>query len=155
MSRTNLHGTAVRLGDLGILIRGPSRSGKSALALSALRRAEGLGLSAGLVSDDQVMVRCAGGQVLVDAPASIAGMIEVSGVGIVRETAAGETALSLVVDLADPELIDRLPDEASADIAGVPVRRVLLPRREAAFGADVLVSLACNAALDPSAGTTK
>ena len=68
----NLHGCAIRIGDLGILIRGPARSGKSSLALSTLRRCTALNLEALLVADDRVVVAQEGGNVvdLVD-PAGI------------------------------------------------------------------------------------
>ena len=60
----NLHGCAIRIGDLGILIRGPARSGKSSLALSTLRRCSALNLEALLVADDRVVVAQDGGNAI-------------------------------------------------------------------------------------------
>ena len=138
----NLHGTVIALCGTGILIRGASRSGKSALALSTLRRAEMLGMDAVLVSDDQVLVEVRDGCVQAVAPTTIRGMIEISGVGILREASIDRVALGLVVDLCEPETIHRLPGTMTTDIAGIDLRLIVLPARQAAFAADVLVSLA-------------
>ncbi|GGD03248.1 HPr kinase/phosphorylase [Aureimonas glaciei] len=148
MSPVNLHGTVIALGGIGILIRGPSRSGKSALALSALRRAEMLGLSAALVADDQVFIEIREGQVEAVAPAPIRGLIEISGVGILHEASIDRIALQLVVDLCEPETLHRLPGVLRTAIAGTDLRLIVLPARQAAFSADVLVSLARGGAAD-------
>ncbi len=142
----HVHGTAIALAGHGVLIRGRPRSGKSALAFMALRRAEAAGLPAGLVADDQVrLVPGADGRLAMAAPASIAGLLELSGVGILGEAqSVGVPALDLLVDLlADPEA-ERLPDPAAGRLAGRPVRRIVLPEREAALGAEILVHLARN-----------
>ena len=138
----NLHGCAIRIGDLGILIRGPARSGKSSLALSTLRRCTALKLDALLVADDRVVVaQDVGNAVAMSAPAALAGLIEVSGIGILREPFATSARLGLVVDLVDPAGIERLPEPRTAEILGQVIRRVELPAREAGFGADILASL--------------
>lgn len=137
----NLHATVIAVGGEGILLRGPARSGKSALALSLLRRAELLGLPAALVADDQVFVEAIDGRVEAIRPDEIKGLIEISGIGIVPEASIARVELSLVVDLADVAAIERMPGATVADIAGVAVRRIVLPARQAAYGADVLHSL--------------
>ncbi|MCW4115138.1 HPr kinase/phosphorylase [Aurantimonas sp. MSK8Z-1] len=140
-SFVNVHATAIRLGGFGILIRGPARSGKSALALAALRRAEAAGLTAALVSDDQVFVEAEGDALLARAPETIRGLIEVSGVGILRQPTVGGARIELLADLVPTETIDRLPDQTHVHVCGIMLRRILLPAREAAFAADVLVTL--------------
>jgi HPr kinase/phosphorylase len=144
----NHHATAIAIGaDGGVLIRGAARSGKSALAWSALRRAELLGLPALLVADDQVLLDRVGDRLRARAPAAIAGRIELSGVGILAEPWAGEAFLSLVVDLAEPQTIERLPEAAEVWLLGAALRRLVLPAREASFGADVLQGLLMRPAL--------
>lgn len=145
----NVHATAIVIGGLGILIRGPSRSGKSSLALSALRRAEAAGLEAALVADDQVFLETvrtgpesAPTGLFAVAPPSIRGLIEISGVGILKEAFVERAAIGLVVDLLDPAAIERLPEAATIRLEGVKTARVQLGQREASFGADILVSLA-------------
>lgn len=137
----NVHATAIALSGRGILIRGRSGSGKSALALSTLRRADALGLEAALVADDQVLVERNGEHVDALAPEAIRGLIEVAGVGILPERSIARIRLELLVDLVAPGEIPRMPDSAAAGILGVTLRRIVLPERQAAFGADVLHSL--------------
>ena len=142
MSRPpNLHATVVAIAGRGILLRGPARSGKSALALSLLRRAELLGYAAALVADDQVFLEVEGSAVHAVAPEAIRGLIEISGVGIVSEPSIPRVRLELVVDLVEAEGLERMPEEATTDIAGIALRRILLPARQAAWGADVLHTL--------------
>ncbi|KAB0682885.1 HPr kinase/phosphorylase [Aureimonas leprariae] len=138
----NHHGTAIAVGEAGILIRGSARSGKSSLAFAALRRAELLGVPAFLVADDQVLLDRVGERVRARAPASIRGLIEVSGVGILPEPTVDEVVLTLLVDLAEPAAIERLPASGSATLLGLTLRRVVLPARQAPFGADILQGIA-------------
>lgn len=148
MSETaNVHGSAVLLGRTGILVRGPARSGKSALCLSTLRRAASLGIDSWLIADDRVLIAAGPAGLVLSGPATLRGLIEISGVGIVTERSADSAPLSLVVDLCEPTVIDRMPEETDTEVAisGAMVRRVRLPARSAAFGADVLVSLALGA----------
>ena len=87
---------ASRDGD-GVLLLGPPGAGKSSLLLRLLD----LGFS--LVADDQVEI--AGG--FARAPAALAGMLEVRGLGIVRLPYAERTTLRLAVQL---ERGDRMPE---------------------------------------------
>ena len=121
-----LHGTAIAIGTRAALIRGPSGSGKSDLALRCL----GYGASslvdqpAVLVADDQVEISVTGdGKALhVSAPATIRGRIEVRGIGIMDVPTVTGARLVLVVDLVSPEVMVRMPEIAWTAIASVPVR---------------------------------
>src|SRR5689334_113133 len=84
-----VHGTSVALGGDGILLRGPSGSGKSDLAL---RLIDG---GARLVSDDQTELRVFGEELRMTAPASIAGRLEVRGIGILHVPSAASAPLRL------------------------------------------------------------
>ena len=89
-----------------MLIGGRSGSGKSDLALRLIDR------GAVLVSDDYTMLERVGrARCARRAPATIAGKIEMRGVGIVELGAAPDVPVALFVDLdAAPE---RLPEPAS------------------------------------------
>src|SRR5690242_15181364 len=100
------HGTCVEIGGVGVLLRGPPGSGKSDLALRLIDR------GARLVADDQTELRREGAAVLASAPPSIAGRIEVRGVGILELPQAPSVALGLVVDLVPAADIERLPEPA-------------------------------------------
>ena len=73
-----LHASAVAVEGRGCLITGAAGSGKSTLAL------EMVALGAELVADDRVDIRRSGKALLLSAPASIAGLVEARGVGILR-----------------------------------------------------------------------
>ena len=52
--RQNIHATGLVLDGVGLILRGPSGSGKSILALTLLDAWETRGLTARLVSDDRI-----------------------------------------------------------------------------------------------------
>ncbi|MFN7269838.1 MAG: HPr kinase/phosphorylase [Cereibacter sp.] len=98
-----LHASCVALEGRGLLILGPSGSGKSSLALQMI------GLGAALVADDQVDVTCAGDALVAAAPPALAGLIEARGVGLLRAGPVASVPLHLAVDLGQPAS-PRLPD---------------------------------------------
>src|SRR6185436_11959733 len=98
-----VHGTCVALGRTAALLRGPSGSGKSDLALRFLflaRRGPAALEAPILVADDQVWLVRNGGHLLAKPPDTIRGKMEVRGVGIVEVKSLIEADLALVVDLA-------------------------------------------------------
>ena len=70
---THVHGSAVALGECGVLIRGASGSGKSALALAVVEAWRGRGDFACLVGDDRVRIELCGGRALMSPHRSIEG----------------------------------------------------------------------------------
>ena len=92
-----MHGSCVARDGAGVLILGPSGSGKSDLALRLLGR------GFVLVADDQIDI--ADG--FARAPDALAGMLEVRGLGIVRLPYLSGAKLNVVIALT--ELSDRLP----------------------------------------------
>jgi RNase adaptor protein for sRNA GlmZ degradation len=117
MTQQLAHATCVALEGRAVLLRGPSGSGKSDLALRLI--AEG----ARLIADDQTVLTLRDGRILASAPASIAGKLEVRGLGIQRVPSLGEAPLALIVDLVGPGAVERLPEGQSEELLGV-----LLPR---------------------------
>lgn len=100
----SIHASAVRLGPAGILIRGPSGSGKSSLALALL---DG---GAELIADDRVELSATDAGVQAAAVAAIAGLIEVRGQGIFQVPYRSPAPIHLVVDLCPPEDCPRHPE---------------------------------------------
>ena len=134
---TNLHATCVAFGRIGILIRGPSGSGKSSLALR-LVDAQGYGigpnkLKAKLVADDQVMVERKGLNVSASTPAALSGRLEIRGLGIVTLEHLKAVNLRLVVDLVPTYSISRMPELADArvELLGVMLPRLYLDAQTA------------------------
>lgn len=118
-----IHATALIVGRCGILIRGPSGSGKSALALSLLQAADGT--FARLVGDDRIHLEARHDRLLMRPATALQGLIEVRGLGIVRVPFEPVAVAHLVVDIEAADT-RRLP--ASADlvtlIEGVRVARL-------------------------------
>lgn len=108
-----VHATTVDIHGQGVLIRGPSGSGKSDLALRLL---DG---GARLVADDQTEVSRQGDQLIARSPDSIAGLLEVRGLGIVKVDYSPWVALALVVDLVADNKIERLPEPGSEQFFGI------------------------------------
>jgi HPr kinase/phosphorylase len=97
-----IHATAIVVGEAGILILGPSGSGKSALALALLARARDAGLFAALIGDDRVWLRAVDGRLLAAGAAHMAGLIERRGVGILTVAWQPEAVVRLAIDLSAP-----------------------------------------------------
>jgi HPr kinase/phosphorylase len=115
-----VHGTAIAIEGDAILLRGPPGAGKSDLAL---RLIEG---GARLLADDQALLRRADKHILVRAPAAIAGLIEVRGVGIVRVDSLDEAPLELVVDLVPAAQVERIPDNRFEVLLGLSIPLIAL-----------------------------
>ena len=124
-----IHASVVLVAPCAILIRGPSGSGKSRLALNLLQAASsGPLLFARLVADDRVCVQAAHGRLIARPPDSLAGLLEVRGLGIHRLPYEPLAVVSWVVDL-DAVTPMRLPDQNAAQttISGVSLRRMAVP----------------------------
>jgi HPr kinase/phosphorylase len=96
-ARQQVHASCVSRNGDGVLLIGPSGSGKSDLALRLLGR----GFT--LVADDRVDIEDS----IAAAPAGLAGLLEVRGLGIVRLPFAATARLALVADLGGTG--ERLP----------------------------------------------
>ena len=100
----------------GVLIEGPSGSGKSDLALRCI------GAGFRLVADDRAVVFASKGRLYGKAPVALRGLLEVRGVGIVAEPAARMAWIVLVARCGDRrDSSPRLPDPTFATLAGVQV----------------------------------
>lgn len=114
LSSETLHASCVSIGGRAVLIGGRSGRGKSDLALRLIDR------GARLVADDYTFVRRVEGRLTASAPETIAGKLEIRGVGIVDYPADRDAMVGLFVDLdADPQ---RLPESTETRmVAGVSI----------------------------------
>ena len=140
-----VHGTSVALGGDGILLRGPSGSGKSDLAA---RLIDG---GAQLVADDQADLRLVAGALRMSAPRTIAGLIELRGVGILPVPSVASAVLRLVVDLVPPEQLDRLPEPRRCLLLGMSLPLIVLAPFEASAPAKLRLALRALGAAAPGA----
>lgn|GEM_PF-7100275 len=123
---TNVHATGLVLWGTGIVIQGPSGSGKSLLALQCLDRFPG---EAQLVADDRLDLEVTAEGLIMRAPPAIAGLIELRGLGLVRRDHLPRARVDLVVDLVDH--FERMPEPSAfqTSLLGVTVGRCPMPRR--------------------------
>ena len=119
-----VHATCVVIGEAGVLIRGPSGSGKSSLARELLATAEALGRFARLVSDDRSALDERHGRLIARSVVPIEGRLEVRGVGLVALPFEAAALVRLVVDCV-PGPKERLPHESTTE---TEIGTVRLPR---------------------------
>jgi len=118
----SVHGNALVVGEAGLLIRGPSGSGESALTLALLEAARGCGFFSALVADDRVRICETNGRIIAQPIAGFEGLIERRGQGIVRARCEPAAIVALVVDLAPRQSpLRRCPDrdEEPAEVLGI------------------------------------
>jgi HPr kinase/phosphorylase len=132
-----VHATVIAIEGAAILLRGPPGAGKSDLAL---RLIDG---GARLVADDQAELRRVEDQILVGAPAVIAGLIEIRGIGILRIDPIEAAPLALLIDLVPSAEVERFPEARYEDILGLSIPLIALAPFEASAAAKV--RFACRA----------
>ncbi len=124
VSSETLHASCVAIGEHAVLIEGRSGAGKSDLALRLIDR------GAALVSDDYTVLMRSARKLLATPPATIAGKIEVRGLGIVDMPYRDRVAVSLLVELVDE--VERMPPEPQTRrIAGIDVPVVAMNGHDA------------------------
>jgi len=134
LSAETIHASTVASDGRAVLISGPSGSGKSDLALRLLDR----GFM--LVSDDQTIVRRDGNRLIATAPPTIAGKLEIRGIGIVDVERAADVPVALAVELTSE--IQRLPDDSRERmILGVKVPLISIDALTASAPSKVALAL--------------
>jgi serine kinase of HPr protein (carbohydrate metabolism regulator) len=134
LSAESIHASTVAIDGRAVLIGGPSGSGKSDLALRLIDR----GFT--LVSDDQTVVRRDGDRLIAAAPPTIAGKLEVRGIGIVDMPTASDVPVALLVELTSD--IQRIPDDGQErPILGVPIPLVSIDAMAASAPSKVALAL--------------
>ena len=129
-----IHASCVAIDGRGVLIAGPSGSGKSDLALRLIDR------GATLVSDDYTELSQVGRSLHANAPATIAGKIEVRALGICALPHVEGAPVALFV-AADPAP-ERMPEPATMTVAGVELPLLALALTEPSAPLKVELALA-------------
>ncbi len=148
------HATFIKLTTLGVLILGKPGAGKSTLALSLIDGGgRGIGktdLIATLIADDQVCLwQDEASELIYGAPPeTLAGLLEIRGVGIAQVDYIHQWPVSLVVELRELEEIERLPDfpNTCTDILGqaLPVLGISVQDTAAAARIRVAIGILLN-----------
>jgi len=116
--RETVHASTVAIAGRAVLLMGPSGAGKSDLALRLIDR------GAMLVSDDYTDVTPTPDELIATPPATIAGQIEVRGLGIVDLPHRAAAPVALVVLLDAP--VERMPEPRTHLLAGRAVPAIAL-----------------------------
>jgi HPr kinase/phosphorylase len=120
MVAEQIHATCVTVDGRGVILRGPSSSGKSDLALRLIDQG---GM---LVADDRVDLRLHDGDVVASSPQNIAGQLEVRGVGIIRLAYQEDARVDLIIDLVERDVVPRLPEGTPTSLLGVNIQHLQL-----------------------------
>jgi len=127
-----LHATCVAVTNAAILLTGAAGSGKSDVALRLIDA------GATLIADDQTLLTREGDTLIAAAPASIAGLMEVRHVGLLRLPFMASAPVALLVDLAPmDEKLERLPEPDLITLLDIQVRRLRLPAFAASTAAKI------------------
>ncbi|QIG80572.1 HPr kinase/phosphorylase [Stakelama tenebrarum] len=135
LSTETVHASCVAIGGRAVLIEGASCAGKSDLALRLIDR------GAMLVADDYTICTRRDRVLCAAPPTTIAGKIEVRGVGIVEMSYESDVtvALHIAIDAAPP----RFPEGfGTRRVAGVDIPSLTLPALEASAPLKVEYALA-------------
>jgi len=134
ISAETVHASTVAVDGRAVLITGASGAGKSDLTLRLLDR----GFT--LVSDDQTIVKRDGDRLVASAPATIAGKLEIRGIGIVDMDTVGNIPVALLVELTSE--IQRLPDDSrERPILGISLPLISIDAMTASAPSKVALAL--------------
>ncbi|WP_375403965.1 HPr kinase/phosphorylase [uncultured Sphingomonas sp.] len=128
-----IHATTIAIGGCGVVISGPSGSGKSDLALRLIDR------GAVLVADDRTRVWRDGDRLFAGVPDAIPGKLEVRGLGILEVSRVPEVPVALCVDLVAK--VERMPFPRTRTIAGIVVPELAVDPRPASAAIKVELAL--------------
>jgi serine kinase of HPr protein (carbohydrate metabolism regulator) len=134
LSAETVHASTVAVDGRAVLITGPSGSGKSDLTLRLLDR----GFT--LVSDDQTILKRDETRLLASAPPTIAGKLEIRGIGIIDLEHLNNVPVALIVELTGE--IQRLPDDSlERPILGVKLPFITIDAMTASAPSKVSLAL--------------
>ena len=116
-----LHATCVAIGETAVLLRGPSGSGKSDLALRLIDQ------GAVLVADDQVLLDREEDRIMARPPETLAGLLEVRGLGILKFPYRAPAPVGVAIELVEPGEMERMPEAETLSLLDktIPLYRVI------------------------------
>ena len=148
----SIHATALASGRRGILLLGPSGSGKSDLALRCLSLETANGIlheRFRLVADDRVIIKLRDrpAELVLSAPDTIYGLIEVRGIGIIKlpdelVVSVNEViALTVIITLSSQQLERSPVEQQTMIIQGQAVPHLTLRPFETSAAQKIAIAL--------------
>ena len=133
----NIHASCLVYQNHGILLTGPSGSGKSDLTLRMIRNK-----GAVLVADDRVDLEARQGELYASVPATIAGLLEVRDLGVLPFSYQKECRIDLVAELLPlPQKPERMPLPDNVEFEGICRPRIYLSAFEESATDKLLLAL--------------
>ncbi|BDV40642.1 HPr kinase [Methylocystis bryophila] len=129
-----MHANALVLREMGLLLRGGSGAGKSALSMMLVAEARLKGEFACLVGDDRIALENRNGRLIARPHIANRGLIEVRGIGIVSVPFESGAVIRGLVDLSSSE--GNGPGRPAElrreyeEICGLPVPKLVLEMRD-------------------------
>lgn len=135
--KTNIHASCIDLSGRGVLITGASGSGKSDLCLRLIME-----FGAKLVSDDRTYLKIIKDKLVATSPKILQGLLEVRGIGIIKQPFCKQTSINLVINLVNKhEEVERFPEESFFEFDNYKIRSFNLYAKDASSPAKVLAAL--------------
>lgn len=132
----NIYASCVDFNGYGILITGPSASGKSDLVLRLINE------DAVLIADDQCELYTEKQDLIAQAPKKIKGLLEVRNLGIVKLKTKTKTKIKLIVKLTHNKNLARMPKDKTIMLCNLPIKQMLLNPFEISATAKIKLALA-------------
>lgn len=114
MSSLQIHATAVALEGAGVLILGPSGSGKSDLAYRLIMEQ-----GARLIADDQTCLSATDNALSASSRDGWEGLLELRGLGIVSVPYISDAPVGMAIELVPRSEVPRLSEPAEKQLCGV------------------------------------
>lgn len=130
-----IHATTVSVDGAGVVLRGPSGSGKSDLAIRLIHD------GAQIIADDQTILYAEHGRLMAQSPPEIAGKMEIRGVGIIKMGPPAVAPVAIVIDMVEIHDVPRIPDFEPIELVGHSVPRIHLSPMEMSAAAKVRLAL--------------
>lgn len=123
----NIHATAVVVDGKGLLITGKSGAGKTSLALTLIDMCRARQGRAFFIADDQVWLSTVNGRLVVEAPATISGLVELRGFGPASIANERRAIIDALVTLDDNNNAPRVHLQERELLQGVTLPKLTLP----------------------------
>jgi HPr kinase/phosphorylase len=105
------HGCALVLGRTGLIVLGPSGSGKSHLCTRLIERWNADQSYARWVADDRIVLTPAGSSIIAHAPAQLQGLAERRHFGIEVISNLSRAIIDIAVQILPRGSLERMPDD--------------------------------------------